>query len=61
MSDVPQGSVLGPMLLHIFVKSMDSGIDYTLSKFANDPQLCGTVDMLEGRGVIQSDLDRLER
>jgi len=49
------------MLLHIFVKSMDSGIDYTLSKFANDPQLCGTVDMLEGRGVIQSDLDRLER
>ncbi|GAB0176068.1 cAMP-dependent protein kinase inhibitor alpha [Grus japonensis] len=40
---------------------MDSRIECTLSRFADDTKLCGTVNTLEGRDAIQRDLDRIER
>jgi len=50
MSDVPQGLVLRPALFNIFVGDTDSGIECTLSKFADNTKLCNAVNTLRGKG-----------
>ena len=58
MSGVPRCSVRGPVLFSSFVSDTDSGIECSLSIFADDVRLSGTPE----RGdAIEKDLDKLER
>jgi len=57
---VPWGLVPDLVLFSIFISDLDEGIESTPSEFAEDTELGGVADTLEGFLTVQQDLDRLE-
>ncbi|RMC07076.1 hypothetical protein DUI87_16532 [Hirundo rustica rustica] len=60
MTGIPQGPVLGSGLFNISFGGMDRRTECILSEFADNTKLCGAVNTVERRDVIQRDPDGLE-
>lgn len=54
-------SVLGPIVVYIFINGLDDGAEHTRSKFAAHTKLGGADDAPEGCADIQRDMDGLEK
>ena len=58
-TDALQSSVLGQILVKIFINDQDSGVECPISNYADNTTLGCGVDSLEAKKALQNYLDRL--
>ena len=58
-SDIPQGSVLGPILFVIYINDLPNEIKSDIYMFADDTKLFRTIKTNDDQCILQDDLEEL--
>ena len=59
LSGVPQGSVLGPILVLVYINDLEEGVTGNILKFADDTKLFRQVKEIGDKQKLQDDIDKL--
>ena len=59
MSGVQQGSILGPLLLLIYINDLDNNVTSNLLKFADDTKMFRKFSNHGDKQHLQNDIDKL--
>ena len=60
-SEVPQGTVLGPLLFLVYINDMPEIISSTARLFADDSLIYRIIHTKEDQALLQEDLDKLQK
>ena len=60
-SDVPQGTVLGPLLFLIYINDIESQITSSLRLFADDSALCTPIYFVSDSLTYQEDVFKFQK